>query len=210
MLLQWLDGEEPEPTEQSARVIGETLARLHLLSVPAGNWWRRENPIGRSACAGLVAASGSESVGAFRFFSEEFAELREQLDESLPTGLIHGDVFPDNTLFKDGELVAILDFETTCEEALLFDVAMAIHGFCFPREQWTPGFAEALLAGYGDVRPLEKIEYEALPTYLHWCPLAMMGWHLRELAARRNERNEIRAAQLGDRVTTMKAHPWRP
>jgi Ser/Thr protein kinase RdoA (MazF antagonist) len=107
-------------------------------------------------------------------------------------------------------LVAILDFEAACEDALLFDIAMAIHGFCFPDEQWSPELADAFVGAYSERRPLDEAEREALPTYLRWCPLAMMGWHLQELIRRPDEGNERRAAEFARRITTMRKENWAP
>jgi Ser/Thr protein kinase RdoA (MazF antagonist) len=132
------------------------------------------------------------------------------LGEPLPGGLIHGDVFTDNTLFRDGQLVAILDFEDACEDAFLFDVAMTIHGFCFPAEQWRPDLAEAFLDAYIERRALTDPERELLPTYLRWCPLAIMGWHLRQLRRRPDKENERRAAELTRRIETMRGSNWPP
>ena len=98
-----------------------------------------ENPLGMGAVARLAADLGPRPSGMFRFFVEEFEQLRDQIAVPLPGGLIHGDVFPDNTLFRaGGELVALLDFQDAGEDALLFDLAMTIHGFCFPEETWSP------------------------------------------------------------------------
>jgi Ser/Thr protein kinase RdoA (MazF antagonist) len=82
----------------------------------------------------------------FQFFLEEFKRSKLRLDEPLPRGLIHSDFFTDNTLFRDGEVVAILDFEDACEDVFLFDVTMAIHGFCFPAEDWRPDLAQVFLS----------------------------------------------------------------
>ena len=49
----------------------------------------------------------------------------------LPRCLVHGDLFPDNTMFKGNQLLAILDFEVICVENLLHELGTAIHGFCY-------------------------------------------------------------------------------
>ena len=102
----------------------------------------------------------------FQFFLEEFKRSRLRLDEPLPRGLIHSDVFTDNTLFRDGEVVAILDFEDACEDVFLFDVTMTIHGFCFPAEDWRPDLAQVFLDVYNESRPLTDSERKLLAIYL--------------------------------------------
>ncbi len=210
VLLEWLEGAEPELQSSTVTTIARALGDLHRLPSPSGDWWRRKNPYGQLAVAPLAESTGDDLPEHFAFFAEEFALLRDRLGAPLPVGFIHGDLFPDNTLFRGEELVAILDFEAACEDALLFDVAMAIHGFCFPDEQWSPELADAFVGAYSERRPLDEAEREALPTYLRWCPLAMMGWHLQELIRRPDEGNERRAAEFARRITTMREENWAP
>ena len=210
VMLEWLDGCEPLSDMATVTTIARTLGDLHQLPPPPGRWWRRENPNGREAAARLVELITPGDPACFQFFLEEFGLLRDRLGEPLPGGLIHGDVFTDNTLFRDNQLVAILDFEDACADVFLFDVAMTIHGFCFPEEQWRPDLAEAFLAAYIERRALTDSECELLPTYLRWCPLAIMGWHLHQLRRRADRGNGRRAAQLARRIETMRDSNWPP
>ena len=82
----------------------------------------------------------------------------------LPTGLIHGDLFKDNALFTDqGELKGVIDFYHACHDILIQDIAIAINDWC----QTSSGtineaFRVSLIAGYEEIRPLEKEEAQAL------------------------------------------------
>jgi len=209
VLLEWLDGFRPRPDRSTVATIARALARLHQLPPPEGDWWRRENPLGMGAVTQLAAEFGPQPSGMFRFFVEEFRQLRNRISTPLPRGLIHGDVFTDNTLFRDdGELLALLDFQDANEDALLFDLAMTIHGFCFPEEKWSPELAHVLVDCYHAERPLTGTELDLLPSYLRWCPLTMMGWHLGQLLRSPDEGNENRAAEFQRRIETMRSAPW--
>ena len=210
VLLEWLEGSEPESSESNVATIAHALGDLHNLQPPSGDWWRRENPIGEKVAAALVESLEPDCPQLFRFYAKEFGLIRPRLHAPLPSGLIHGDLFPDNTLFRDDELVAFLDFECACEDTLLFDVVMTIHGFCFRDEEWSPRLADVFLTAYNERRQLTEAEGDALPVYLSWCPLAMMGWHLRQLLRRPDIDNERRAGELARRVTTMKEANWNP
>ncbi len=209
-LMEWLEGSEPVPSPSCVATIGQALGHLHRLPIPNGNWWRRKNPTGIEFAAGLAGHVRAQDDERFHFFNEAFVRLQNQLDDSLPRGFIHGDLFTDNTIFDGDRLVAVLDFEAACEDALVYDVAMAVHGFCYSNERWSPDLAGHLLAGYGEARPLDERERNALPHYLCWCPLMMMGWHLEALRRRPNERNAHRAAQFARRVREMMDVSWRP
>ena len=81
-------------------------------------------------------------------------ELKDNIPNTLPRGLIHGDLFPSNVLSLGGKLVAILDLEECCLDYFALDLAMAFVGFGWEegepvRERW-----EAILLGYQSVRIL--------------------------------------------------------
>ena len=77
----------------------------------------------------------------------------------LPAGAIHGDVDPQNFLFKDGELKAMIDFGDSLPGPLIIDVARGVYEFClssglaFNRELF-----EAFVGRYDRRRPLTEGE----------------------------------------------------
>lgn len=106
-----------------------------------------------------------------RLSDPERAQLTKLLGEyeriealELPAGLIHGDLFKDNALFTDqGELKGVIDFYHACHDILIQDIAIAINDWC---QTSTGTINEALraslIAGYEEIRPLEKEEVQAL------------------------------------------------
>ncbi|MBT3645001.1 MAG: phosphotransferase, partial [Gammaproteobacteria bacterium] len=88
----------------------------------------------------------------------------EALESSnLPQGLIHGDLFKDNILFKDDALVGVLDFFHIGQDLWLMDLAIALNDWCMDQQfQAMPAHATAMLEGYHAQRPLEPEEQRAL------------------------------------------------
>jgi homoserine kinase type II len=94
----------------------------------------------------------------------------------LPRGLVHGDLFPDNTKWRtrtDGApaLAAVFDWEMAGRDHLLWDVAVAIVAWCFGRDSagaptWEPARATALLTAYEQARPLVPSERRGLQVEL--------------------------------------------
>ena len=83
---------------------------------------------------------------------------------SLPAGVIHADLFPDNVFFLGERLSGLIDFYFACNDFLAYDVAICLNAWCFEKDHafnLTKG--TALLAGYQSVRPLTAAEIEALP-----------------------------------------------
>ena len=83
-------------------------------------------------------------------------------------GVIHADFFPDNVFFANGKFAGAIDFYFACNDALAYDVAIALNAWCFePDGSFNITSARQLVAGYESVRPLSKAERAALPILAH-------------------------------------------
>ena len=85
-----------------------------------------------------------------------------------PKGLIHSDLFRDNTLFEGEELTGILDFYEMNQDELLFDIAITLNDFCteYPDVTLNEDKAQAFLEAYETIRPLTSDEKSCLELYL--------------------------------------------
>jgi homoserine kinase type II len=82
--------------------------------------------------------------------------------QAAPRGVIHSDLFRDNVLWaKDGQLAALLDFESACEGAFAYDVMVTICAWCYS-SRFETELVEAFLRGYHAVRPIQGAEVAAL------------------------------------------------
>ncbi len=98
-----------------------------------------------------------------RLLIRELIETYGRLQASeLPRGLIHGDLFKDNTLFEDGSLSGVIDFYHACHDLLIQDLAIAINDWCKGSEGIDEALKQAVLAGYGSIRALTPEEKDAL------------------------------------------------
>jgi homoserine kinase type II len=109
--------------------------------------------------------------------AEELASLREEIVRTgdflagsyrlLPRQVIHGDFAPSNTLFEQGRLTAVLDFEMAMPDVRAIDVAS---GLIFSMRLWenqSPwAQADAFCQGYGRVQKLTQAEVAALPALM--------------------------------------------
>jgi homoserine kinase type II len=65
----------------------------------------------------------SKNVQLLKFFNSLQIELKND-------GIIHGDLFCDNALFKNDKISAVIDFSEACEGDFYFDLAVAAIDWC--------------------------------------------------------------------------------
>ncbi|MHC2990624.1 hypothetical protein OB13_03140 [Pontibacter sp. HJ8] len=180
MLYDFVQGQEPEVNPATSAEIGEAVGKLSTLQL--GPELQKTNAVHIRNCQQLIAEfsqATNQYPDIFRYFEEQTAYLEPLLARPLPRGIIHGDVFPNNTLFAGDKLLAIIDFEEACTDHLLMDVGMSMNGFCFVDNRLDMGLAESFLAAYTRHRPLQEEEWALLPVYLQWGAHGMLSWHLR-------------------------------
>ena len=204
VVFPFVEGEEPVPQPAIAHTMGGIAARLHQL--PERPWENQdyENLLSLQNTLTIAKSLRDNGTNSARDFLQLMERLTPELqDLSLPSGLVHGDLFPDNTIFRRNNLVAVLDWEEACVDHYLFDLAMTMHGFCYIDEEWHPNLARNFLAGYEAGRSLDPAERKSLPLFLRWTPLAMAGWHLRRHSITPNPRQAERIDQLLQRAQTI-------
>lgn len=173
----------------ACRQIGVALGRMHRATAHYSDlkrenhrwntWW--ESNVAR--VLDLVPAPHAETLLDQVDRSREFVEVAN----TLPSGLIHGDLFVDNALFDGDTLGGIIDFYNACNGAFVFDLAVTVNDWCSGRDgQLEPLQTQALISGYESERPLTAAERT------HWASAletaALRFWMLRLVAlARKRE-----------------------
>ena len=158
------------PAAAHCREAGQGMARLHLAA--EGFDGRRENALGHgqwpAMFEGLQGAADGLKPGLAAFIAEDIARIQAAWPRDLPLGVIHADFFPDNVFFKGTQFAAAIDFYFACNDALAYDIAVALNAWCFePDGSFNVTLARAFVAGYQAVRPLTPSEHAALPV-LAW------------------------------------------
>lgn len=186
MLYPFLQGEQPQSSSNTLAQLGEALAKLHRIPPISG--------LPRFAMGISQIAPFFKEVQGTQFATHPFVEslksqlesMKPQLDVPLPMGLLHGDLFLDNTLFNGDQMVAILDFEEGCCDTLLIDVGMTIVGCCYrPQHGLNIKAAHRFLDTYNAVRPLAESEWEHLDCFVHYAALSIAFWRFRQFNIRR-------------------------
>jgi len=166
-LIEAVDGEVcTQPGVQHCRLIGEELARLHLVGKsfeahhtdPCGANWR--NSLQQKLSRHLSPANAN-------LLETELFAYRQLGQKNLPGGAIHADLFHDNVLFKHNRIAGIIDFEYACDGFWLYDLAIAINDWCIidggaldSKRLW------AFIDAYHQVRSITADEQDSLSLML--------------------------------------------
>ena len=131
---------------------------------------------------------------------KESESLRNQIPESLPQGILHGDVFPDNVI-GDGAVAAILDLEEAFIGPCAFDLMMAFVGFGWNEDEPLIDRWNALLEGYESIRPLTQDEKLALPALHRYATLSIAAWrYWKHVMTQPDEALKMRYLEMTERL----------
>jgi homoserine kinase type II len=157
-----------EVTAGDAAAIGDVLARMNAVASarPTSTWRDGIYQFGDIVARfeGFRGSADPALAHAIAVLADEFAWLTSQASvrAAASHGVIHQDLFRDNVLWNDGDLVAILDFEQASRGSFVYDLAVAINDWCWDR----PVIARAMIDAYDRAHPLSAADRAALPVEL--------------------------------------------
>jgi homoserine kinase type II len=146
--------------------IGRALAELHLAGADFS--LTRANALSLDGWRPLLARSQSRAdevaPGLYAELSAELDVLEKNWPTDLPSGVIHGDMFPDNVFFRGGRLTGLIDFYFACNDTFAYDLGVCLNAWCFePDLSFNITKARRLLTAYAKVRDFSDDEMAALP-----------------------------------------------
>lgn len=152
-------------TAAATEQVGEALARVHRVdaAVPGLGEGRFRLDDLRKRLDRVDESGRADLVEAARRVRRLMDHYEPQRSAGLPCGIIHGDLFRDNVLFRGGTIAALLDFESASRGVFAYDVMVTVLAWCFG-DDLDLDLAGALLEGYRRVRPLASEELRALPV----------------------------------------------
>ena len=163
----WIDGEilcQARVTPSRCRALGEGLATLHLATSSttplAGGRFRVEDLRERLARVQRESPSHRDAALHIENRLQHYARRR---NGTLPSGVIHGDLFRDNVLWQNERISAFIDFESASHGPFAFDVMVTVLAWCYG-DALDPELVSALISGYASKRPLHPAEVDALVT----------------------------------------------
>jgi homoserine kinase type II len=162
----WVQGEilcQARVTADACRKLGAAVARIHALSPQL-----TPLPGGRFQLGDLRRRLSRIQIEAGEVYGPDVIRIRSSLDafaslrrDDLPSGVVHGDLFRDNVLWRDGEVAALLDFESASMGPFAYDIMVCVMAWCFG-DDFDVDLVTGFFEGYTAVRPLERREADAL------------------------------------------------
>jgi homoserine kinase type II len=167
-LIEFLNGVSvTHPRPAHARATGRALGAMH--AAVADFPGTRANRLGPAGWHTLAARCGDAldriAPGLGARVAAELAFLDAHWPATLPTSVIHADLFPDNVLMLGDEVSGIIDFYFACTEIRAWDLAVTHAAWCFEQEgaRFRPDLGAALIGGYDEAFGLAAAERAAFP-----------------------------------------------
>jgi homoserine kinase type II len=171
------------PTAADCAAVGNALARMHIASQSYRP--RLANRHGPAWCRQMARvvrpflADGQRELLASEIaFQAGFAKVK------LPKAAIHGDLFCNNVLFRDGAVAGIIDFGFAATDFLAYDLAITVNDWCIAGHGDVALDAErtrSLIEAYAAVRALGDEERAAWPALLRAAALRFWVSRLHDL-----------------------------
>jgi homoserine kinase type II len=167
VIVSFLDGMWPRRIHPfHCAGVGSALAQLHLAG--ASFALRRPNDLSLAGWRHLYEACRARAdevkEGLAAELGGELDALERLWPETLPMGVIHADLFPDNIFFRGEQVSGIIDFYFACTDFLAYDLAICLNAWCFESDgSFNVTKARLMLASYRGVRSLTPEEFGALP-----------------------------------------------
>ncbi|ARU55052.1 homoserine kinase [Oleiphilus messinensis] len=154
------------PSRTQCAALGRYLAKMHVVlrdfsqtrAQPRDMAW-----ITRSIkqLQGLISAFDERLLHNIVQFLEDNASPMQLCS----VGTVHGDLFRDNVLFTGDSITGVIDFYHSCQDYLLFDLAVATNDWCLDAER---GFLEdkheAMVSAYRGLQTWTQADEDCWPA----------------------------------------------
>ncbi len=112
--------------------------------------------------------------GIHKLLKAELEFLNSNWPQNLPKGAIHADLFPDNVFFDGKKISGILDFYFSCNDFLIYDLAVTINAWCFNEGKFNQLFFKQIIKGYQSNRKLTDKEKKQFNIILRGASLRFL------------------------------------
>jgi homoserine kinase type II len=168
VVFPFIDGLPPKISSDVCFQVGAALSSLHSLDITSEDleFIRPHDEVGFGSLDIIDYINTNDAASDFvadfhSVFPDKLANIPYDV---FPSGIIHGDLYFDNSLFKNGDLVSLIDFEQAGRGRFILDLGIAISGSCLGEsgESIDKNLMRSFVEGYESNRLLKTIENEYL------------------------------------------------
>ena len=143
--------------------LGKILATLHKKSLKFKK--KKRNDFSLNEWDKLIKKKIKLSKDESFFLKKEIKYIKKNWPKNLPSGIIHGDLFPDNVFFKKNKIVGIIDLSNACNDFFCYDLSICINSWCY-KSKLSIDKMKNLIKGYNSIRKIKNKEITHLNLFL--------------------------------------------
>lgn len=188
VLYPFVQGIPPGPSDYTCQEVGRAMAELHSLKhdLEKMKKLRPHEAVGFGPKEILDYIKSPSCPQDFKAgFESLFPDnLEGFMKAGFVTGIIHGDLYYDNTLFDNNKISTVLDFEQAGIGEYILDLGISISGTCLEKGMVITPLVNSYLMGYESVRPLATVEKKFLDQSIILGLLSISLWRIKRFKER--------------------------
>ena len=168
-IVSFVEGKEKNKLKiKDCYEIGKNIAKLHIASKKIKLY--RKNSMSLNSWPKLLTKIRDKckkiDPNLNNLMRTSLKEIKKSWPKRLSSGIIHGDLFIDNIFFKNNKFYGYIDFYFSCNDFLIYEIAICINALCFDKKNTKFIFnkkkSKNLLKGYSSLKKLSKDEKNSL------------------------------------------------
>ena len=171
MIVTFLEGKAKQTlTPQNCELVGSEVAKMHEITKKFDS--KRQNDLSVNSWRKLFNSIKDECSKIHpdlsKLIEANLQDVEKNWPQSLPSGIIHADLFNDNIFFQNEKFSGFIDFYFSCNDYYAFEIAICFNALCFDGLQNNLSFnvtkAKNFIDGYTSIRKLTENEKISIKT----------------------------------------------
>lgn len=188
VLYPFVEGIPPGPSDYTCQEVGRAMAELHNikhdLKCLAKLRPHEAVGFGPKEILDYIQTPGCPPDFKACFKTLYPDHLDGFINANFETGIIHGDLYYDNTLFDHNKISTVLDFEQAGIGEYALDLGISISGTCLEKGRVITPLVNSYLVGYESVRALTPNEKKFLDQAITLGLLSISLWRIKRFYER--------------------------
>jgi len=169
MIVSYLEGKSKKNLSPSdCKIAGRESAKLH--EITKNFHFKRENDLSIKSWRKIFDRVKDKCVKIHpdlpKLIEGNLIDVEKNWPSSLPSGIVHADLFSDNIFFKKNKFSGFIDFYFSCNDFYAFEIAICFNALCFDGVKENLSFnvtkAKKFMEGYNEIRKISDEERKSI------------------------------------------------